>query len=339
MSNTIKIATPAKVTQFEILKMASDVIKQESQALSRLSKTVPDGLSDAVDFILNCKGSVIVAGMGKAGLIGQKISASLASTGTRSHFLHPAEALHGDLGRVGPDDVMLMLSNSGETEEIVNLLPSLQKLGVKIIAMISQLSCTLARNSSVALDYGRLPEACALGLAPTTSTAMMMALGDALVLTLANLRQFRAIDFAKFHPGGSLGRKLSLVNDIMRPIEQCRVANEAKSVREVYVESANGHRRVGVILLTNDAGKLTGLFTDSDLGRILESGDDSRLCQPIGDVMTRDPFTVRSKSKTQVAVETLAAQNISELPVVNSSGCPIGILDITDVVNLFPVEK
>ena len=247
--------------------------------------------------------------------------------------------MHGDLGRVGPDDVLLMLSNSGETAEIVNLLPSLQKLGVKIISMMSQLSCTLARNSTVALDYGRLPEACALGLAPTTSTTMMMALGDALVLTLANLRQFRAIDFAKFHPGGSLGKKLSTVNDIMRPIEQCRVAHEAKTVREVYIESATSHRRVGVILLTDDDGKLTGLFTDSDLGRILEAGDDSRLSQPISEVMTRKPFTVRSKSKTQIAVEILAAQNISELPVVNSSGCPIGILDITDVVNLFPVEK
>ena len=176
MSNVIKAHIPVRPTQFEILKMASDVIKQESQALSRLSKTVPDGLSDAVNIILDCKGAVIVVGMGKAGLVGQKISASLASTGTRSHFLHPAEAVHGDLGRVGPDDVMLMLSNSGETPEIINLLPSLQKLGVKIICMISQLSCTLARNSAVALDYGRLPEACVLGLAPTTSTAMMMAL-------------------------------------------------------------------------------------------------------------------------------------------------------------------
>ena len=339
MSNVLKMTPPQKVTQFEILKMAGDIIKQESQALSRLSKTVPDGLSDAVDLILKCEGAVIVTGMGKAGLIGQKISASLASTGTRSHFLHPAEAVHGDLGRVGPNDVLLMLSNSGETAEIVNLLPSLQKLGVKIISMMSQLSCTLARNSTVALDYGRLPEACSLGLAPTTSTTMMMALGDALVLTLANLRQFRAIDFAKFHPGGSLGKKLSTVNDIMRPIEQCRVAHEAKTVREVYIESATSHRRVGVILLTDDDGKLTGLFTDSDLGRILEAGDDSRLSQPISEVMTRKPFTVRSKSKTQIAVEILAAQNISELPVVNSSGCPIGILDITDVVNLFPVEK
>ena len=339
MSNVLKMTPPQKVTQFEILKMAGDIIKQESQALSRLSKTVPDGLSDAIDLILKCEGAVIVTGMGKAGLIGQKISASLASTGTRSHFLHPAEAVHGDLGRVGPDDVLLMLSNSGETAEIVNLLPSLQKLGVKIISMMSQLSCTLARNSTVALDYGRLPEACSLGLAPTTSTTMMMALGDALVLTLANLRQFRAIDFAKFHPGGSLGKKLSTVNDIMRPIEQCRVAHEAKTVREVYIESATSHRRVGVILLTDDDGKLTGLFTDSDLGRILEAGDDSRLSQPISEVMTRKPFTVRSKSKTQIAVEILAAQNISELPVVNSSGCPIGILDITDVVNLFPVEK
>lgn len=339
MSNVIKAHIPVRPTQFEILKMASDVIKQESQALSRLSKTVPDGLSDAVNIILDCKGAVIVVGMGKAGLVGQKISASLASTGTRSHFLHPAEAVHGDLGRVGPDDVMLMLSNSGETPEIVNLLPSLQKLGVKIICMISQLSCTLARNSAVALDYGRLPEACVLGLAPTTSTAMMMALGDALTLTLANLRQFRAIDFAKFHPGGSLGKKLSNVDDIMRPIEQCRVASETKTVREVYAESGKSDRRVGVILLTNENGKLTGLFTDSDLARMLETGNDNGLNQPISEVMTRKPFTVRSKSKTLVAVEILAAQNISELPVVNSSGCPIGILDITDVVSLFPVGK
>ena len=339
MSNVIKAPIPVRPTQFEILKMASDVIKQESQALSRLSKTVPDGLSDAVNIILDCKGAVIVVGMGKAGLVGQKISASLASTGTRSHFLHPAEAVHGDLGRVGPDDVMLMLSNSGETPEIVNLLPSLQKLGVKIICMISQLSCTLARNSAVALDYGRLPEACVLGLAPTTSTAMMMALGDALTLTLANLRQFRAIDFAKFHPGGSLGKKLSNVDDIMRPIEQCRVASETKTVREVYAESGKSDRRVGVILLTNENGKLTGLFTDSDLARMLETGNDNGLNQPISEVMTRKPFTVRSKSKTLVAVEILAAQNISELPVVNSNGCPIGILDITDVVSLFPVGK
>ena len=339
MSNVIKAHIPVRPTQFEILKMASDVIKQESQALSRLSKTVPDGLSDAVNIILDCKGAVIVVGMGKAGLVGQKISASLASTGTRSHFLHPAEAVHGDLGRVGPDDVMLMLSNSGETPEIINLMPSLQKLGVKIICMISQLSCTLARNSAVALDYGRLPEACVLGLAPTTSTAMMMALGDALTLTLANLRQFRAIDFAKFHPGGSLGKKLSNVDDIMRPIEQCRVASETKTVREVYAESGKSDRRVGVILLTNENGKLTGLFTDSDLARMLETGNDNGLNQPISEVMTRKPFTVRSKSKTLVAVEILAAQNISELPVVNSSGCPIGILDITDVVSLFPVGK
>ena len=339
MSNVIKAHIPVRPTQFEILKMASDVIKQESQALSRLSKTVPDGLSDAVNIILDCKGAVIVVGMGKAGLVGQKISASLASTGTRSHFLHPAEAVHGDLGRVGPDDVMLMLSNSGETPEIINLLPSLQKLGVKIICMISQLSCTLARNSAVALDYGRLPEACVLGLAPTTSTAMMMALGDALTLTLANLRQFRAIDFAKFHPGGSLGKKLSNVDDIMRPIEQCRFASETKTVREVYAESGKSDRRVGVILLTNENGKLTGLFTDSDLARMLETGNDNGLNQPISEVMTRKPFTVRSKSKTLVAVEILAAQNISELPVVNSSGCPIGILDITDVVSLFPVGK
>jgi arabinose-5-phosphate isomerase len=317
--------------------MASDIIKQESAALSRLSKTVPDGLSEAVNIILDCQGSVIVTGMGKAGWVGQKVSASLASTGTRSHFLHPAEAIHGDLGRVGPEDVVLALSNSGETGEIVQLLPSMDKLGVPIISIVASPSCTLARASVVVLDYGRLPEAGNLGLAPTTSTTMMMAMGDALALVLSNLRQFRPMDFAKFHPGGSLGRKLSTVDEIMRPVSDCRVAQDSLTVREIYIQCAGSKRRVGVILLTDDSGKLTGLFTDSDLARLLESGDNEALDASVSEVMTSEPITVRCGSKSLVAVETLACRNISELPVVDSHGRPKGVLDITDVVGLFPV--
>lgn len=332
------ISSKSRVTQFEILKMASDVIKEEASALSRLSKTVPDGLSDAVNMIMECQGAVIVTGMGKAGWVGQKTSASLASTGTRSHFLHPAEAIHGDLGRVGPDDIVLAISNSGETPEILQLIPSLQKLGVPVISMTATPSCTLARNSRVVLDYGRLPEAGDLGLAPTTSTTMMMAMGDALTLVLSELKQFRAMDFAKYHPGGSLGRKLSSVEEIMRPIEECRVALDHETVREIYIRCAGNKRRVGVILLTNNLGELTGLFTDSDLARLLESGDNHALDAPISDVMTVNPMTVRSGSKTLIAVETLACQNISELPVVDSNKQPKGIIDITDVVGLFPVS-
>ncbi len=326
-----------RVRQFEILKMASEIVKQEAAALSRLSKTVPDGLSFAVNTILDCPGAVIVTGMGKAGWVGQKISASLASTGTRSHFLHPAEAVHGDLGRVGPQDVVLALSNSGETAEVIQLLPSLQKLEVPIICITATPSCTLARASAVVLDYGRLPEAGRLGLAPTTSTIMMLAMGDALTLVLSNLREFRAVDFAKYHPGGTLGRKLSSVDEIMRPIEDCRIALDTQTVREIYIGSSGKKRRVGVILLTDDSGKLTGLFTDSDLARLLEAGDNDSFDQPIRDVMTADPITVRAGTKSIVAVETLACRNISELPVVDTHGCPKGILDITDVVGLFPI--
>lgn len=338
LAKTQQSATPrTRVLQFEILQMASQIIKKEAAALSRLSKTVPDGLSFAVNTILDCQGAVIVTGMGKAGWVGQKISASLASTGTRSHFLHPAEAVHGDLGRIGPQDVVLALSNSGETAELIQLIPSIHALEVPIVCITATPSCTLARASAVVLDYGRLPEAGNLGLAPTTSTTMMLAMGDALSLVLSELREFRANDFAKFHPGGSLGQKLSNVDEIMRSIDDCRVAKETQTVREIYISCSGSKRRVGVILLTDESGKLTGLFTDSDLARLLEAGDNQAFDSPIRDVMTANPITVRAGTKSVVAVETLACRNISELPVVDSRGCPLGILDITDVVGLFPI--
>lgn len=317
--------------------MASEIIQEEAAALSRLSKTIPDGLSFAVNTILDCPGSVIVTGMGKAGWIGQKVSASLASTGTRSHFLHPGEAVHGDLGRVGPEDVILAFSNSGETAELIQLLPSLQQIGVPIISVTASPSCTLARASAVVLDYGCLPEAGDLGLAPTTSTMMMLAMGDALALVLSKMRQFQAMDFARFHPGGSLGRKLSSVDEIMRPLKDCRVARDSQTVRDIYVSCASGQRRVGVILLTNEEGTLTGLFTDSDLARLLESNDNQAFDAPISNVMTSNPITVMTGTKTIIAVETLARKNISELPIVDAKGNPLGILDITDVVGLFPI--
>lgn len=337
VTSSTRATTRPRATQFELLKMASNIIREESAALSRLSKTVPDGFSFAVNTILDCPGAVIATGMGKAGWVAQKVSASLASTGTRSHYLHPGEAIHGDLGRVGSQDVILAFSNSGETAEVIQLLPSLQQLGVPIISVTASPSCTLARASAVVLDYGKLPEAGELGLAPTTSTTMMMAMGDALALVLSNMRQFQATDFAKFHPGGSLGRKLSSVDEIMRPIADCRVALDSQTVREIYVNSAGNQRRVGVILLTNEEGQLTGLFTDSDLARLLESNDNNAFDSPIANVMTSNPITVRTGTKSVIAVETLACKNISELPIVDANNQPLGILDITDVVGLFPI--
>ena len=310
------------------------MILRESDALKTLASNLPADLQAAVELILACQGSVIVTGIGKAGWIGQKISASLCSTGTRSHFLHAAEAVHGDFGRVGADDVMLVLSNSGETPEIVRLLPTLAQFETPVISITAGLDSTLAKHSRAILNYGKLTEACPLGLAPSTSTTLMLALGDALTLLLSRIREFRSIDFARFHPGGALGKKLSKVDDVMRPIERCRVAMEHETIRDIYVRYSGQQRRAGMVMVTDDSGQLTGVFTDSDLARLLERKQDNQFDSPIRDVMTRQPKTIDSGSKTMLAVETLACHNLSELPVVNPRGRAIGLVDVTDLVGV-----
>ncbi|MFO0528863.1 MAG: SIS domain-containing protein [Planctomycetota bacterium] len=324
-------------TPFEKLRAASEILAAESESLARLARHLPLSFADAVDLLLQCRGAVIVTGMGKAGWIGQKISASLASTGTRSHFLHPAEAMHGDLGRIGPDDVVLALSNSGETDELLQILPSLSKAAIPMIAITGQASSTLGRAAEVVIEYGRVEEACHLNLAPSTSTTLMLGLGDALALVVSQARRFQAIDFARFHPGGSLGRKLSSVRDLMRPIAQCRVARTDEIVRAIYVRSSVTERRVGVILVTDLQGQLAGIFTDSDLARLLEKHRDEMLDRPIAEVMTPRPVTVSADESVVKAVELLARKNIREIPVVDQQNQPVGLSDITDVIGLLPV--
>jgi arabinose-5-phosphate isomerase len=274
--------------------------------------------------------------MGKAGLVGQKVAATLASTGTKAHFLHPGEAIHGDLGRIHRDDIVLVLSFSGATEEIVRLLPALTELPVPIVAITGRPQSELAQAASVVLDLGPLREACSLGLAPSTSTTAMLALGDALALVLSRMRAFGPEDFARFHPGGSLGRKLAKVDEIMRPLEECRVAIQTLSVREVFAAASRPGRRSGAIMLVDEEGLLTGLFTDSDLARLLERRQDTSLDLPIRDVMTRQPMTVTAGTLMREAVEILGARKFSELPVVDGHGKPLGLIDITDVVSLEP---
>lgn len=328
----------AEPLKFDVLRQARDVIAHEATALEKLARNIPDSFHDAIQLILECAGALIVTGVGKAGWIGQKLSASFASTGTISHFLNPAEAWHGDLGRVGRDDVVLALSNSGETSELLQIMPCIQQFHVPIISMTGKSNSTLARLSDVVLDYGNITEACYMGLAPSTSTTAMLALGDALVLIAARFRNFQPQDFVKFHPGGSLGKQLSLVDDIMRPLAECRVAVQTETVRDIYIQSGGKSRRVGVILVVDDRGELCGLFTDSDLARLLERQQDNFFDSPINDVMTRSPVTVRSGTRTISAVEILASRNLSELPVVDVNQRPIGLLDITDVVSLIPQD-
>ncbi|MCR4413870.1 MAG: KpsF/GutQ family sugar-phosphate isomerase, partial [Thermoguttaceae bacterium] len=310
----------------------------EARAVLELAQRLDKAFCLAADLIFHCQGSVIVTGMGKAGLVGQKIVATLASTGTPSHWLHPAEAVHGDLGRIRPCDVVLVLSQSGETEEIVRLLPSLRALGPPIIAVTGGLSSTLARAANVVIDLGSLEEACPLGLAPTTSSTAMLAVGDALALVVSRMRGFHREDFARFHPAGSLGRKLSKVDDHLRPLSQCRVAREDMTVREVFVRLSTPGRRTGAIMLVDPSGRLAGIFTDSDLARLFERRRDRELDGPIREVMTSNPVTIPLGSPMTEAVAILAQRKISELPVVDEEGRPAGLIDVTDVVGLLPQE-
>jgi arabinose-5-phosphate isomerase len=321
---------------FEQLRFGREILLSESAAIQSIAASLGEDFCHAADLVFHCRGSLIVSGMGKAGLVGQKLMATFASTGTPSHFLHPSEALHGDLGRLRQDDVVAVLSQSGETEEILRLLPSLQEMGTPIIAMTSRAESTLGRSASVVLELGLLEEAGTLGLAPSTSTTTMLALGDALALVVSRMRGFAREDFARFHPAGSLGRKLSRVGQYCRPLRMCRVAEDSLSVREVFVRRSMPGRRTGAIMLVDQEGRLTGLFTDSDLARLFEHRREETLDEPIRPVMTRNPLTIQDGAMMTDAVALMAKRKISELPVVDECGRPTGLIDVTDVVGLFP---
>jgi arabinose-5-phosphate isomerase len=338
MSMEAAAAVAGQLSPFEQLRFARHVILTESRALSKLADRLDGDFCKAVDLVYSCRGNVIVCGIGKAGLIGQKIMATMASTGTPSHSLHPAEAVHGDLGRVGRNDLMLVLSQSGETDEIVRLLPALAEFGVPIVAITASGTSSLGRAAAVTIELGPLEEACSLGLAPSTSTTAMLAVGDALALVVSQMRHFSREDFARFHPAGSLGNKLSRVEHHARPLSQCRVSSEDQTVREVLVAASVPGRRTGAIMLVDAQGRLSGIFTDSDLARLFEHRRDGELDHPIRNVMTENPLRVQTGSMMVDAVAIMAGRKISELPVIDADGRPVGLIDITDVVALLPKE-
>src|SRR4051812_46323024 len=332
------LRAPDPLSPFEQLRLAREIVRTEGQTLLDLADRLGEEFCHAVALLQSTRGSVIVSGVGKAGLIGQKIAATFASTGTRSHFLHPSEALHGDLGRVCAQDTALVLSFSGHTDEVVRILPPLRKLGASIIAVTSRSDSPLAQQAAITLDLGSIREACPLGLAPTASTTAMLALGDALALVLSQMRAFSHEDFARYHPGGNLGRKLARVEDVMRPLVQCRLAVATQTLRETLVSQSRPGRRTGAIMITDDAGVLVGVFTDSDLARLLEAGREAAIDLPLTDVMTRSPATVTAGELLPAACELLSRRKISELPVVDQAGKPLGLIDITDIVGLTPDE-
>lgn len=320
------------LTPREIVKLGKGVIQSEARAVFRLARRLDRSFFRAAHMLYEIRGSVIVTGVGKAGLIGQKLAATLASTGTSAHFLHPAEAMHGDLGRIGPQDVVLLLSYSGESAEVAQLLPAIAARRVPLVAMTRTRQSTAGRAADIVLELGEIAEACFLGLAPTSSTAAMLALGDALALVVSRLHGFQPEDFARHHPGGSLGRRLSRVNEHMRPLEACRLAAAEATVRQVLIASSKPGRRSGAVMLTDAEGRLAGLFTDSDLARLFEHHRDAALDGPIANVMTASPCTVASGTLLEEALAQMARKKISELPVVDEAHRPVGMLDVTDLV-------
>lgn len=325
-------------SQFEALRIARGVIAHEGESLLQLAQRLDTSFCAAVELLAHCRGCLIVTGVGKAGLIGQKLVATFCSTGTRAFFLHPTEAIHGDLGCIGPDDVVLALSNSGESEEILRLLQTLKHVSVPVLAITGSAGSSLGSQATVTVCLGHLKEAGLHGLPPTTSTCAMLALGDALAIVVAESRGFSPEQFGRLHPGGSLGRRLAAVTDVMRQGADLRIAHEQATIREVLTQLCRPGRRTGAVMLIDDDGCLSGLFTDSDLARLLEQRRDELLDQPIVQVMTAAPITIRETAILAEAVQLMSQRRLSELPVIDAAGRPAGLIDITDVIGLLPVE-
>lgn len=310
---------------------ARRILKSEAEAILALVERLSAEFSKAVDLVMSCKGRIVVSGMGKAGIIGQKIAATLASTGTPALFLHPAEAQHGDLGKVTEDDVVLAISNSGETEELVRLLPSLKKIGARLISITSSAKSTLGRHSDVALETGPIVEPCPLGLAPSASTTAALALGDALALVVLQERGFDKESFAFYHPAGEIGRRLMQVREVMRTGDANPIIREDAPLLSAL--EAITRARAGAVSVVDKEGRLVGIFTDGDLRRHVGRGVDLKT-EKVGKLMTRHPVTIRGDQLATEALRILHRRKIDELPVVDAELRPIGMLDVQDLLDV-----
>ena len=316
--------------QEAILSTAREVLSVEIEGLQAVLSKLGEDFARAVTLIFKARGRVVVTGMGKSGLVGRKIVATLASTGTPSFFLHPAEALHGDLGMVVSGDVLLAISNSGETEEVNKLLPTLKGRGVKVVAFTGNPASTLAREADVVVDVGVPREACPLGVAPTASTTAALAMGDALAMALAKLRDLKLEDFRRNHPGGSLGERLRVqVAQIMLTGEALPLVSVGERMSEVLVEI--NEKRLGCALVLDEMGRLCGIVTDGDLRRaLLKFGDFRDL--PVERVMTRRPKVIPPEALAAEALYVMEKNLITVLPVVDREGKVLGIIHLHDVL-------
>lgn len=312
------------------LTQAKKIIAVEAAAVKALASKLNQSFLLALDAIVASKGRVIISGMGKTGIIGQKIAATLSSTGTPSIFMHSAEAVHGDLGHVTKDDVVIVISTSGETEETTRLAPLLKKIGVTTIAMTGNLKSTLAKSCDIVLDVGVKTEGCPLGVAPMASTTATLAMGDALAACLITRKKFRKEDFAFYHPGGSLGRQLYLkVEDIMRKGKYYPCVKAGTLVKDVLVAVTKA--RCGSACVVDGRGNLIGILTDGDIRRHFEH-EDIFLSQKVNEVMTRNPTTITSCELAVEAFHILKERKFDELPVVDKAGKSVGLLDIQDLL-------
>jgi arabinose-5-phosphate isomerase len=310
---------------------ARHVISTEAQAIESVAARIGPSFEVAVETVLACRGRVVVTGMGKAGHIAQKLSATFASTGTPSHFVHPAEALHGDLGRVAADDVIIAVSNSGETDEITRLLPALKRLGTPVVAITGETKSSLASASIAVLDIGNVEEACPLGLAPTASAAALLAMGDALAMAVLRERPFTPEDYAQNHPGGRIGQRLRKVADVMRKGPYNPVVPEHASLTDAIGVMTLSPGRPGATSVIDGLGRLVGIFTDGDLRRLIQKGM-SDFTGPVAEVMTRAPQTVDPDLLVTDAAQILRRKKIDQVPVVDAQSRPVGLLDVQDLL-------
>ena len=320
----------------DLRDFAIQVIETEATAVRAMIGALNEDFEKAVHLIRDCQSSVLTCGIGKAGHVARKVSATLASTGTPSHFLSPTDAVHGDLGAVRKGDIILIFSASGESDEILRMLSVVKKLGHPIIAITATASSGLGQNADIVLKMGAIEEACPLGLAPSASTTAMLALGDALALSVMKLREFTAEDFAMFHPAGQLGRKLIKVGEAMtfRRHENLPVASDRLTVGQVLHEVSTIKRRSGAVILIGDDGKMSGIFTDGDLRRLVTDDDGTGLKKPVSAVMKRNPKRINADALASDAMAIMRQHRIDELPVVDGDDKPVGLIDVQDLVVL-----
>ena len=312
------------------IQKGKEIIRIEAEAIAALESHINGNFAASVDLIFNAKGRVVLTGMGKSGIIARKIAATMNSTGTPSAFMHPSDAVHGDLGMVTPDDVVICISKSGDTAELRQLLPRFQQLGVKVIAMVGNLNSPLSKQSDFVLDTSVKEEACPYDLAPTSSTTAALVMGDALAITLLQKRNFTKEDFALFHPGGNLGKQLLLkVDAMMITGSDIPLVKENVSVSDAIAEISS--KRLGATCVVNDTGILCGMLTDGDLRRLLQRRIDiSNLT--VGQVMTQNPKAISQNMLAAQALEVMESYKITQLVVVNTDHHPIGILHLHSLV-------